>query len=398
MRSDRKGTIQQDQFTSCVMSERVKVVQIAEDLGIGGLERNLRYIVENVDHSVFSVEVWCLSKAGTIADELIKKGYTLRVLDLHSYHNPRSVSKLVRLLRLKRVNILHSHGYFANTFGRVCAILARVPIRFAHIQSSHWTHDEREWHNYLVDRILSRYTNRVIACSDAARKFQLEAVKVNSKKLTTIHNCTDMKRYGSLEATTCVREEFGMHKNDLVVGSVGRLQRIKGHRILLEILPHLIQNFPSLKLVIVGQGEEREDLEQTRSALGLEGHVIFTGPRVDVERVLPVFDVYVQPTIGREGLPLTVVEAMAARLPVVASDIGGTREAVIHCKTGLLTPPGDRQSLIDSLSQVLSNKQMRCEMGEQGWKVCKEKFSVATMSKAINELYLGEVRKIRKIH
>ena len=378
--------------------QKIKVVHLAEDLKVGGLERTLAYIVNNLDPSIFSVEVWCIARGGAIAEELQKNGHLLRILNLNNYYNPWNVIQLAGRLRREKVSILHSHAYFANTMGRMAAVLARVPVRFAHIQSSHWTSEERSPRNYLVDRILSHFTSRVIACSDCAARFQIEELKISPRKVITIHNCTDIERYANRGATGTERKELGIGKNDLVLGSVGRLERLKGHRLLIEATADLIESFPTLKLVIVGDGEEREVLEKKRSDLDLGNHVILTGIRDDVERLLPVFDVYVQPTIGREGLPLTVVEAMAAKLPVVASDIGGTDEAVIHNETGILVPPGDKESLTRALSRILSDQEMGSKMSQEGWKLCKQKFSITHMVEALTNLYLEEIKKARKIH
>jgi glycosyltransferase involved in cell wall biosynthesis len=378
--------------------QKIKVVQLAEDLKVGGLERTLAYIVNNLDPSIFSVEVWCIARGGAIADELQKNGHLLRILNLNNYFNPWNVIQLAGLLRREKVSILHSHAYFANTMGRMAAILARVPVRFAHIQSSHWSSDERSSRNYLVDRLLSHFTSRVIACSDSAAGFQLEALKINPRKVITIYNCTDVEKYANQGATGTQRKELGIGEDDLVIGSVGRLEKLKGHRLLLEVTRDLIESFPTLKLVIIGDGEEREVLEKKRSDLGLVNHVILTGIRNDVEKLLPVLDVYVQPTIGREGLPLTVVEAMAAKLPVVASDIGGTREAVLHKQTGILVAPGDKDDLARALSQILRDREMRCLMSQEGWKLCKQKFGVTHMVEALTTLYLEEIKKTGAIH
>ncbi len=378
--------------------QKIKVVHLAEDLKVGGLERTLAYIVNKLDPSIFSVEVWCIARGGAIADELQKNGHLLRILNLNNYYNPWNVMQLAGRLRHEKVAILHSHAYFANTMGRMAAILARVPVRFAHIQSSHWASDERSRRNYMVDRILSHFTSRVIACSDSATRFQIETLKISPKKILTLHNCTDIQRYANQEATGAARKELGISEDNLVIGSVGRLEKLKGHRLLLEVTKDLIESFPSLKLVIIGDGPEREVLEKKRSDLGLVNHVILTGNRNDVEKLLPVLDVYVQPTIGREGLPLTVVEAMAAKLPVVASDIGGTREAVIHNQTGILVAPGDKDGLTRALSQILRDREMRCQMSQEGWKLCKQKFSITHMVEALTNLYLEEIKKAGKIH
>ncbi len=379
-------------------SETIQVVHLVEDLKVGGLERTLAYIVNNLNPSIFSVQVWCIAAGGAIADELQKNGYPLHILGLNNYYNPWNVMQLAGRLRREKVVILHSHAYFANTMGRMASVLARVPVRLAHIQSSHWTAAERSSRNYWVDRMLSHVTSRIIACSDSAARFQIETLKISPQKILTLPNCTDIHRYASQEATGAARKELGIGEDDLVIGSVGRLERLKGHRLLLEVTKDLIESFPSLKLVIVGDGIERSTLEELRSDLGLEDHVIFTGIRDDVERLLPLFDVYAQPTIGREGLPLTVVEAMAARVPVVASDIGGTREAVLHNQTGILVPPGDKDSLTRALSRMLSDQELRSKLSKEGWSLCKAKFSVESMVDATTTLYLEELKKAGATH
>ena len=257
--------------------EKVKVVHLVEDLKVGGLERTLAYIVNNLDPSIFAVEVWCIVAGGTIADELLKNGHPLHILGVNNYYNPWNVMQLAGRLRREKVVILHSHAYFANTMGRMAAVLARVPVRFAHIQSSHWAAAERSSRNYWVDRMLSHVTSRIIACSDSAARFQIETLKISPQKVLTLHNCTDIQRYASQEASGTARKELGIGENDLVIGSVGRLERLKGHRILLEVTADLTEDFPNLKLVIVGDGDERLILEEIRSDLGLVNHVMITG-------------------------------------------------------------------------------------------------------------------------
>ncbi|MDA2923387.1 glycosyltransferase, partial [Acidobacteria bacterium AH-259-L09] len=368
--------------------QRIKVVHIAEDLKVGGLERTFAYIVKNLDPLIFSVEVWCISRGGAIADELTNDGHRLRVLNLHDYYNPLNLIRLAGRLRREKVLILHSHGYFANTMGRIAALMAQTPIRFAHIQSSHWTEKEHSIRNYLIDRFLSQFTSRVIACSDTARRFQIERVRIDPKKIITVHNSIDVEKYANQASNAVPRTELGIEEDDLVIGSVGRLEKLKGHAVLLDAVSGLIGTFPNLKVLIIGEGEEGQRLQEKSSQLALETHLILAGARGDVERYLPILDVFVQPTTEREGLPLTVIEAMAARLPVVATKIGGVEEAVIHDKNGILVPPGESQKLAAAIARLLTDQKLRETMGEEGFRLCKEKFSVGKMLNAMTTLYL----------
>lgn len=363
-----------------------KVVHLVEDMGVGGLERNIALITENLDRSRFDVSVWCLTEGGYIADELMKKGIDVRILKLPGYHNPANILRLAKLLRANKVEILHTHAYFANTMGRLAAILANTRKRFAHIQNSHWTSVEMKKRHYLIDRFLSLFCDRVIACSETARKYQIEVEKIHPDKVVTIYNCTDVKAYGP-KFCTGIRHEFGFTDNNILLTSVGRLTKVKGHRYLIQAVPEIVKEFPEARFLIVGHGVERENLQSQVRELSLEDHIFFLGVRHDIPNILSSTDIFVHPTLTREGLPLAITEAMASEKPVVATDVGGVSEAIIDEVTGVLVPPGSRGRLVEGIFYLLQDSKRRREIAGRGRKLCLEKFSLETMISKVDALY-----------
>lgn len=374
----------------------LKVVNIVEDLKIGGLERNLAHIVDNLDRKMFSVEVWCIDRGGVIADELISKGYRVRILGLKTYHNPMNILRLSHLLSNSRVHILHSHGYFANTMGRLAAILARIPVIIAHVQNSHWTINERSERNYKVDRILSIFSNKIIACSRVAADFQIQRAGIKRNKISVIHNCADTNLFSLSSPPPALPQAWGIKKTDFLIGNLARLTKVKGHRNLLEAVSLSAKSINNLKVVICGDGDQKEALLKLRNKLKLDDLVIFAGNRNDVQKILPLLDVYIHPTLIREGLPLAILEAMAAKLPVIATDIGGVREAVVDSRTGLIVPPGNPVSLSDAILRLYKSKPLRQKMGNEGYYRCLNFFNIDTMIREITSTYLNEFKKSTK--
>ncbi len=368
-----------------------KVVQLVEDMGVGGLERNLALIVENLNPSLFDVSVWCLEEGGYIAHELQQKGFDVIHLNLPNYHNPVNILKLAKLLREHEVDILHTHEYFANTMGRLAAILAGTPKRFAHIQNSHWPAHVRKKRHYRIDKFLSWFCDHVIACSEMARKFQVEVEGLHPDKVVTVHNCTDLALYDPSEPHPGIREEFGFTSQNILIASIARLTRVKGHRFLIEAAPAILEEFPECRILIAGYGIERENLEKQVQELSLEERVLFLGTRHDIPNVLSSIDLFVQPTLIREGLPLAITEAMASGTAVVATDVGGVSEAVLHKKTGILVPPGDRNALADGILFLLRNPSFRHAMAMNGRQHCIEQYGSKTMIGKIEALYGAEL-------
>jgi glycosyltransferase involved in cell wall biosynthesis len=193
-----------------------RILHVVEDLRIGGLEKVLASIVLNLDRSKFIPQVWCLAHGGEIADELIQKGVKVKILGMSSYYNPIKIIKLSRYLRKSKIDIIHTHGYFASTFGRFAAILARTPAIIAHIHTSCFGFKKR---NILIEKFLSYYTDKIVCVSKSTKEFVEKIERINKNKICLIYNGSEINNE-NLEETQIDRTQFTFTGNDFVIITV----------------------------------------------------------------------------------------------------------------------------------------------------------------------------------
>jgi L-malate glycosyltransferase len=365
------------------MRRRVKVVHLVEDLEVGGQEKVIATIATGLNQEAFDVEVWCLTRGGAIAESLCNEGATVRVLGLSTYHRPASILTMALCLRKSRVDILHTHGSFAGTFGRLAAMLIGQRGVLTHV---HTTDRSLRRRHILIERFLAASTHRVICISQAVRHYVENEIGVPHEKTCLIYN--GVRRYpGRSEGNVTNRFPWGFKDDDCILASVGALVENKGHRVLLESFHTLVKSFPHLRLVLVGDGPLRSELEEIVSKSGLSDHVKFVGLQFDVHPILTQADLFVLPTRYREGLSLAILEAMQHGLPVVSTKIGGIPEAVQDNLTGLLVPPGDPMALKGAIATLASDRSLRQAMGEAGRRRYEERFTAEHMVSRIEALY-----------
>jgi glycosyltransferase involved in cell wall biosynthesis len=361
--------------------QKLKVIHMVEDLEVGGLEKVLATIVLGMNRDKYEVEIWCLVAGGLIADELEKKGIKVRVLGLKSYHNPIPVIKLASLLRRERVDIVHTHGHFPGMFARLSGLLAHIPKTITHI---HTTQKRR----MLVEKIFSIFSYRILCISQAVQEFMVLEEGVNRSKTMLIYNSIEMpEEEVAYEERVSIRKSFGFDRDDVVLIVVASLNKHKGHKILLEAFANGVKKKSNLKLLIVGVGPLEAKIRRHAQKLDLLSNVKFAGLRRDVPLLLSMSDIFVLPSVEREGLGLVIIEAMAMRKPVIGSELGGIPEVIENGVNGLLFPPGDTEKLSYAIDILASDKHLREQMGQTGRKVFEKKFTGKQMINAIEAIY-----------
>lgn len=371
----------------------LKVIHLVEDLKIGGAERVIADTALGLDRKKYEPSVWCVTRGGETATELSEKGIEVKILGISSYRNPLNTSKLTRLLKAARPDIVHTHGYFASVIGRLAARRAGTPVILTHVHSTYWEYRKR---HIMIERKLSRFTHKIICCSRAVENFVKNTEKITDNKTIVIYNGVDEERFSPLKSPTSIRTEFGMDEETVVVGTVSSLTPHKGHEYLIQAASLVLGTLPSVKFLIVGDGPLRQRLEDQAKNLNIHPAVIFTGTRRDIPEILSLMDVFVLPSHTREGLGIAIIEAMAAERSVVATDIGGIPEVVNNSETGLLVPPGDPKALSKAIIELLQDPSRAKTMGEKGRIRVKEKFTVKKMLSEIENVYQSLVNQ-RKV-
>jgi len=370
---------------------RNKVLHLVEDLKVGGLEMVIESIVLSLDKSKYDVHVWCLAGGGDIAEELKEKGVLVRIIGKRSYYNFMNILLLAYLFRRENLHIIHTHGYFASTFGRLAASLAGVPVMITHVHS---TYNEYGKRNLMVERFLSFFTDKIICVSKAVQRFVVEREGIRESKTSVIYNGISLPQNGlPIKDRKAQRPTESVSAQDVVIIEVASLNENKGQHILLNACQQVYKKNPAIKLIIVGQGPSQSTLQEEAKQLGMESAVIFTGQRKDVYGLLAMSDIFVLPSIHREGLSIAVIEAMAMGLPVIGTSVGGIPELIEDRVSGFLVPPGDTDQLARAIDFLATEQDLRERMGKQGRNIYEGKFTLSLMIQQIESLYdqlLGE--------
>jgi glycosyltransferase involved in cell wall biosynthesis len=295
------------------------------------------------------------------------------------------IPRLVRLMRDGRYDIVHTHMFASNLLGRLAAMLAGVPVIVSTVQL---IADREAWWEILVDCLLQHRTDTMIASSQAVRQSFIQR-GIRPAKIAVIYNSVDLARFDVVDreaARRAMRQAFGWDEGHLVVGTVARLERIKGLDHLIEAAKTVAEAIPQAGFLVVGDGPQREDLLSRVRQLGLGERFVFAGLRSDIPQILPALDLFVLPSLS-EALGIAAIEALASGVPVVASRVGGVPEVVIHGETGLLVPPGDAGQLAQAVSRVAANPAEARRWADCGRKRVRLMFDVNRLAGAQAGLY-----------
>ena len=367
---------------------KAKILHLVEDLNVGGLERVLATIVLNLPEDDYDVRVWCLAQGGPVADDLSDSGINVKVLGLKNYHNPLNLLKLAYFIKKANIDVIHAHGYFAGTFGRLAAILVRVPKIIVHV---HTTYYKFKFRHLCMENFLARFTDKIICVSEATQEFVNNVEGISRDKTCLIYNGCGFvpETRNSMKAAELSRS---FSQSDFVIATVASLVPHKGHRWLIGAVKNLAEKYANLKLIIIGDGPLKSSLETMVADLKLTAQIKFAGLQKDVRSFLKMSNAFVLPSIEREGLGLALIEAMAMGLPIIGSNIGGIPEVIEDNVNGFLVEPNNLKDLSGAIERLILNPESRARMGLEGQRRYTRMFTVDEMMKKIKGLYQEQAR------
>lgn len=309
----------------------------------------------------------------------------------------RALFTLFKILRKERPDIVHTHTSKAGFLGRFASFLARVPI-IIHTPHGH------VFHSYfgpvltkifvIAEKISSLITDKIITLTNRERDEHIERRIAPLNKFITIHSGVDLDRFMNLNINIKKKKkELNIPKDYCVIGTVGRLVPIKGHKYLVSAAEMIIKEFPKTVFIFVGDGFLKPILERHAEALGIRKNIIFTGWRKDVPEILYLFDILVFPSLN-EGMGRVMVEGMSLGKPIVASNVGGIRDLIEDGKNGILVPPRDSNALRKAISRLIRNKKLAEGLGKIGKMEVYPDFDASTMVKKIDNLYESLLSKV----
>lgn len=363
----------------------------------GGAETILSYLVRGLNRPPFRVELLALRTPGAIGEEISSWGIPVH----HGLTGPGRIdpvlpfriAKLVRERRYEAIYFLdHAHAVF---YGTLASVGTTVRARLMPV------HTMRQWNNQpslrRPIRMALPWLTRIISIAEVQRQYLMQEEHVPARKLAMIHNGIPISAPGLEERDLRrreIRSEMRVAEDAPVIGITAVLRPEKNHPLLLQAFSKVHESLGNAELWIVGDGPERGRLEENVSRLGLQESVRFLGHRADARRLMAGWDVAVLSS-HIEALPLSLLEAMDAALPVVSTRVGALEEMVEEARSGLLVSPGDSQALADGILTLLKDPPLRSRMGEQGQAICSRFFSVEGMVNHTADL-LCELLRIPK--
>jgi glycosyltransferase involved in cell wall biosynthesis len=369
----------------------VRVAHFIDHLQTGGAQKHLLELVRALDRRRFSADVWTVEAGGELVREFECIGVRVRSLALQrsllSPYALASVMQAAMRLRREKVHIVHSYLFAANIVGTLAARLAGVPIRLVSKRSLDRYPSKAK---LLACQLGNRFANRITVNAKAVGDFVKQEEGCQPEKMVLIPNGVDFSRVQRCRGDA--RAALGLAAHEKVVGTVGRLTWKKAPECLLAAARHIVDEEPNTRVLIVGDGELRAQVEQQAVDLGIHSRCIFTGGVSDALPYLLACDVFVLSSVI-EGMANALLEALACGRPAVVTDAGGNGEVVQDGRTGYVVPRNDPPRLAQATLRLLRDPELASQMGKMAVKDMSERFSLSRMVNGVEALYaelLGE--------
>ena len=336
---------------------------------MGGAERLVHNVVLNLDRKLFHPSVaWLLG-----GKEALKE---FKDLDIPLYHVPKAkrfdfsvMQKFSNIIRENDIDVVNAH-HFMSLFYLFYGCKLRNQRKLVYTEHSEWEIDKLSMKWQVVGRCLLNHCDKIVGVNDNVTKLLENRFNLNSLKTITINNGVSVEDFKANSINTEVKQNIGLCKNESVIGIVANFKKVKNHIFLLHAFVKLLEEYKNVKLLLIGQGFEN-DTDNSEQKIrrfvrekGLGNHVLFLGYRTDIRDLLGIMDIFCLVSF-KEGLPISLLEAMAASVSVVGTNTEGIRDVIVHNKNGFLVELGDVKGLKNALYTLLTNVSLRKELSRE---------------------------------
>jgi sugar transferase (PEP-CTERM/EpsH1 system associated) len=370
--------------------ERIRLLHVVDLLTVAGMEYGVIKLLNHLDPRRYDSMICCQSHQVDATRSLL--GAHVRVFEMHRRpgFDGGLVLHMASLFRREHVQIVHSHNWPTFLYSCLATSLAGTPV-FLHGEHGH-EDPGAPVRRLGVKRILARRPARLTTVSAGLSEELRTLWRVPADRVQTVANGVDLARFGAEGARESIRRELGLDPDTLVVTSVGMVRPVKDHPTLLRAFALSHRDHPAARLLLVGKGDW-DPIRELARGLGIESAVVVAGERRDIPEILAGSDVYVNSSTT-EGMSNTILEAMAAGRPVVATAVGGNPELVEEGVTGFLVPAGNPEVIGAAISRLLSDGDLRQRMGQAGRNRVELRHSLERMARDYDSLYRAEMAHV----
>lgn len=382
-----------------MLKKNIKILIIIPHFELAGMEMVVFNLIKNLDKHHFTAVICCLDKLGVLGEELKKLGFKCYIMQRKPNTDFFLPIKIAKLIKQEKIDFIHAHNSTAWFYGVIAAKITRKTI----IVTNHGLEQKKKLKISIRSKILSLFTMKVVVVSNELKEYSNKIEKINIKKIRIILNGVQIEKYQNIRINIAKKKgELGLDLNDLIIGTISNVTPVKNHQFLIKSMPKLLKKIPNAKLVIVGYLGMTSLVEKLKSLcnrLEIEDKVFFLGSRRDTPELIPIFNIFVNSSLT-EGISLTLLEAMAAGKPIVATNVGGTPEIVINGKTGILVSCNNTDQLTNALIKILTDKEKAYIMGKEGLRRVQKLFRLRRMVYDHEHLYAEIAAPIikKKLH
>lgn len=368
-------------------ARRTNILFVFVSMPVGGAEQLCFELLKGLDPQRYHALTCCIGSKGVVGKEIERAGF--EVIELGRMKSRQfdfgAVLDLRNLMKERKIDIVHTNMYHANLYGRLGALLLRRG-RPAVVTAIHSVYNETKWHRLIINRVLNRYTDRILAVSEPAKDDIVRFEKAPVEKVVVFPPGVDFGRLDVPLSREEAKARIGLAGSELVIGTVGRLIAAKRHGLLMQAMAVLREKGHQARLLIVGGGPMEESLRQQAAELQIEDRVLLLGIRRDVPQLLKAMDVFVMSSVY-EGTPVALLEAMAAGLPCVITSVPGMVTLLGGEGFGRIVPSGDELSMADAIADLLLSENKRLEYGQAVRQRAREQYGREAMIGRLESIY-----------
>ncbi|MHC4944508.1 MAG: glycosyltransferase [Planctomycetota bacterium] len=362
--------------------KKLRLMMLLQGLNVGGLEK---VAVDLANHlpETYEITLCCYDNLGPL-ESLLKENREALLLERKPGFDPGIIVKLRRELKNRKIDVIHAHNHTAFFYGTMAA---RMGGTKKIVYTEHGRTEPLSWKARLAHRVLSRFVHQTIVVADYLKDVLIREEGFPKDKIRFIPNGIDDSPYLEGDRSDTLRDELGLDRSTKLVGVIARLDPIKNHKLVLRAMKAVIAEEPSTRLLLVGDGPLKEELSQiVQKDPAIQDAVLFLGERNDVPNILKNLDMFVLPSLS-EGMSLTLVEAMAASLPIVVTEVGGNPAIITHKVSGILVPSDDHESMAKAVLDLLRDDDLSSRLAEGARKRFEEEYTIGQMVKRYRQVY-----------